>query len=125
MTPTSTPNVMTLSDAVAHSLNLALLIATAGMVFANGLPDGPYLLAVFLMVMAPVVSSVQIHRRAREGGLPSRTGDLDAHAVLEVDARLEALERARDGGTWATLAEPEREGIPNSGERTGAPRQRA
>ncbi|MEM1056313.1 MAG: hypothetical protein AAGI52_12375 [Bacteroidota bacterium] len=85
-----------MTDRTAHLLNGLLLLATGFLIASEGLPDDGYILLVLLMVAAPIASSLRIWQRARAMKQHDRLApvdELDPVRLLDLDARLEALER--------------------------------
>ena len=78
--------------------------------------ENPTLYFTFFLAapLALVVNSLAIVRRSARGSAENQrgaeeTGELDAHTVLDLDARLEALEQAQhdavDAARWRALVE--------------------
>ncbi|MGB3542303.1 hypothetical protein [Rubrivirga sp.] len=107
------------SDLFAHVCNAALIAGLLFLVATDGMPVDNYVLIVLLTVLAPVASSVALWQRSVAAGerieLPSlrdlqRRADrdeMDPHTVLDLDARLEALELGQadleDAARWRAL----------------------
>ena len=73
-----------------------------------------YFIAFLAAPLALVLSSMAIARRAEQGGadrdgVTEQTSEMNAETVLDLDARLEALERAQhdavDAARWRALVE--------------------
>ena len=103
---------MSRSDWLLLALNLSALLM--GMVGLESQHPEPMSMGILLAAVALVANSVRVLRRApsppRERR-PTRTStdDLDARTILDLDARLEALEQAQadaaDAARWRALVE--------------------
>ena len=109
---------MTKTDWAVAALNAAtILVAVLGLLDPyGGAYDGPQLALLAAIVMAIVNGGWIIRRGSRETpaerkveASPARAlepDELDARAVLDLDARLEALEQAQvDAARWRALVE--------------------
>ena len=96
---------MSKTDWAVLGLNaLTLLAAVVGLMANQTDPMGYGLVLAFV---ATTVNSVLLLRRASgrsETAAPATRDDLDAHELLDIDARLEALERG-DARTLRTLVD--------------------
>lgn len=94
---------MSRSDWLLVAFNTATLVMAAVGLAAQH-PD-PMSFALVLALVATLVNSTVLIRRSgpreplptpRREALPAPDADLDARRILEIDARLDALERAED-----------------------------
>lgn len=94
---------MSKSDWLLVAFNTATLVMAA-VGLASQHPD-PMTFALVLALVATLVNSTVLIRRSgqaqpvrtpRQEALPEAETDLDARRILDIDARLDALERAED-----------------------------
>ncbi len=93
----------------------AVLLAFAFMAFASADEDALMVMAMLAMLTSVINIGVAIHNRSRVEEpakmekRSTRTDEMDVHRVLDLDARLEALEKAQhdaaDAARWRALVE--------------------
>ena len=122
---------MSRSDWLLLALNAAAAILSVlfAAEFEQAYPNA-YVSLLLVPTIALTASSVSIIRRAKrdKGKTPrgsSRSGELDAATVLDLDARLEALERAQldavDAARWRALVDSGQVTAPAAGPEAAGP----
>lgn len=97
-------------DKTDWALLVLNLFAGTGVMIAAGEGGDAAVVAMMMALPALLLNSVVLVRRSRTPERPAREpNELDARTILDLDARLEALERAQadasDAAKWRALVE--------------------
>lgn len=121
---------MTLSDKLLVSLNMLLLVF-AFLGFASMDEETLIVSSLLAMMTAAANGGAILHRRRQAKRAPARddpADELDARTILDLDARLEAIEKAQasagEAARWSALIETGAVSAPMDGDISPSARQR-